>query len=601
VSDSTERAVGPKPKDREWEIAHYTGRLYKRARELLSKNPNYYRKADALEIELVKLCDRRDYKPPKWFTDQDRDDALRDAAERARKDFGADEIEARNGAAGAADGASAAKLPVINRYNKRLRELVAEGLEALAARNARSPQVFTRAGALARIRWIDDAAQIEVFDTDSLMLVLDESADWIRDDGTRHQKAEPHERAVRAMLKLPRYQLPSLRGIAHAPFFADGGRLVAAPGYDPASEIFLAPGELTALDKVPDRPSAEHVRMAADYLNGELLADFPFATGADRANAIGLLLTPFARPMIEGSVPFHVIDSPQVGTGKSLLAQVIHIVATGRSAPTGVAQFEQSEAHKAITAILLEAAPIVLLDNISRHLMSGPLAAALTGKVWTDRVLGQSKMVTVPNRAVWIATGNNLTLSSELRRRSVEIRIDAKLERPEERGDFRHKNLEAWARENRAALVHSALTLIQNWIALSQPAPALKPFGSFENWSHVIGGILSTAGIGDFLGNAESFRQRADPDATDWRQFIDEWAAAHGARPVTAVELAPIALGLIPRALGSGNERSQHTKLGFALKNRVGQIFGEWRIDNSDCRDAEGRARHGFRLMHAAA
>ena len=31
--------------------------------------PNYYRKPDALEIELVKLYDRRDYKPPKWFTD----------------------------------------------------------------------------------------------------------------------------------------------------------------------------------------------------------------------------------------------------------------------------------------------------------------------------------------------------------------------------------------------------------------------------------------------------------------------------------------------------------------------------------------------------
>ena len=124
------RAVGPKPKGREWEIAHYTGRLYKRARELLSKNPNYYRKPDALEIELVKLCDRRDYKPPKWFTDQDRDDALRDAVERARKDFGADEIQARKGAAGAADGAAAAELPVINRYNRRLRDLVDDSLES---------------------------------------------------------------------------------------------------------------------------------------------------------------------------------------------------------------------------------------------------------------------------------------------------------------------------------------------------------------------------------------------------------------------------------------------------------------------------------------
>lgn len=339
--------------------------------------------------------------------------------------------------------------------------------------------------------------------------------------------------------------------------------------------------------------------MAAGYLKGELLADFPFAGAADRTNAIGLLLTPFVRPMIEGRVPLYVIDSPQAGTGKSLLASIIHIVATGREAPTGVEQFDPGEAHKAITAILLEAPPIVLLDNVSRHLVSGPFAAALTAGRWKDRVLGQSKMVTVENRSVWIATGNNLTLSSELRRRAVEIRLDSKMERPEERSSFRHPELQAWARQNRPALVHSALTLIQNWIALGQRAPSLRPLGGFENWSRTIGGILSAAGLGDFLGNAETFRQRADLDATDWRRFIEEWAAKHGTTPVSTTELRPIAEGLIPQALGSGNERSQQTRLGFALKRRLGQVFAGWRIEDAECRDGEGRARNGFRLTHA--
>ncbi len=601
MSDSTERAVGPKPKDREWEIAHYTGRLYKRARELLSKNPNYYRKPDALEIELVKLCDRRDYKPPKWFTDQDRDDALRDAVERARKDFGADEIQARKGAAGAADGASAAELPVINRYNRRLRDLVDDSLKALAARNRKSAQVFDRDGTLARIKWTDRAAQIEVFVEHSLGLVLDEAANWIKDDGSKTQIAEPPPRVVRSILALPRYDFPNLRGIAHAPFFDAGGRLVAAPGYDSGSGIFLDPAGLAALDEVGERPSAEHVRMMAGYLTSELLDGFPFNAEADKANAIGLLLTPFARQMIEGQVPLHVIDSPQAGTGKSLLASVIHVVATGRNAPTGVERFDQSEAHKAITAILLEGPPIVLLDNVVRHLMSGPFSAALTAEVWTDRVLGQSKMVTVENRAIWIATGNNLTLSSELRRRAVGIRIDAKMERPEERTGFRHPDLRAWARENRAALVHSALTVIQNWIALGRPAPSVRPFGSFETWSHVIGGILSAAGIDHFLGNVESFRQRADADATDLRRFIEEWAAKHGTDPVATNELKPLAEGLIPHVLGSGNERSQQTRLGMALKKRIGQMFAGWRIEGAECRDAEGRPCNGFRLTRSTA
>jgi len=210
-------------------------------------------------------------------------------------------------------------------------------------------------------------------------------------------------------------------------------------------------------------------------------------------------------------------------------------------------------------------------------------------------------MVTVENRSVWIATGNNLTLATELRRRAVEIRLDAQRERPEERSDFRHPELQAWTRQNRPALVHSALTLIQNWIALGQPPPSLRPLGGFEQWSRIIGGILSAAGIADFLGNAETFRQRADLDATDWRRFIEEWAAAHGTDPVSTTELRPIAEGLIAHALGSGNEHSQQIKLGYALKKRVGQVFADWRIEDAEYRDAERRARHGFRLTRAAA
>jgi len=587
--------------DRETERAHFTDRLYRRSRELLSKGPNHYREPMALEIELVKLFERRDWKPPKWFERADRDRALQEAADRARKDFRADEIQYRPGAADGASGDRAAKLPIINRYNKRLRELVAESLDALVALNRRGAEIFQRSGALARIRYVEGAAEIDVLDPDSLTLVLDLAADWIHDTGQRHTKAEPHAGVVRSLLSLPSYELPSLRGIEHAPFFAAGARLVAKPGYDSGSGVFLESAGLAALDEVPERPSPEHVRMAVEYLRGELLHGFPFAGGADGANAIGLLLTPFVRPMIEGRVPLFAIDSPAPGTGKSLLASVIHIVATGREAPTGVEQFDPGEAVKAITAILLQAPPIVLLDNVARHLMSGPFAAVLTAASWTARVLGQSKMVTVENRSVWIATGNNLTLATELRRRAVEIRLDAQRERPEERSDFRHPELQAWTRQNRPALVHSALTLIQNWIALGQPPPSLRPLGGFEQWSRIIGGILSAAGIADFLGNAETFRQRADLDATDWRRFIEEWAAAHGTDPVSTTELRPIAEGLIAHALGSGNEHSQQIKLGYALKKRVGQVFADWRIEDAEYRDAERRARHGFRLTRAAA
>ena len=104
-------------------------------------------------------------------------------------------------------------------------------------------------------------------------------------------------------------------------------------------------------------------------------------------------------------------------------------------------------------------------------------------------------MVTVENRMIWMATGNNLTLSSELRRRTVEIRLDAKMERPEERTGFRHPDLKAWTRANRPALVYSCLVIIRNWFALGRGVMPLKLAYSFENWSRIIGGVLAAAQI----------------------------------------------------------------------------------------------------------
>jgi len=173
------------------------------------------------------------------------------------------------------------------------------------------------------------------------------------------------------------------------------------------------------------------------------------------------------------------------------------------------------------------------------------------------------------------------------------------MERPDERASFRHPDLKQWARGNRAALAHSALTLIQNWIALGQPPAPGKPLASFEGWWRVIGGILAAAGSEGFLANTERFRERADPDAKNWRRFIGEWAKQHGESPVTVSDLMAIAQGLIPESLGSGTERSQHTRLGRALTKREGQIFAGWRIEGAECRDADGRARNGFRLARA--
>src|SRR5437879_8990604 len=105
-----------------------------------------------------------------------------------------------------------------------------------------------------------------------------------------------------------------------------------------------------------------------------------------------------------------------------------------------------------IFAKLRSAPSVLLLDNIQHRLESGALSSAITSyPMWEDRVLGVSDIDRVPIQCTWIATGNNPTFSSEMTRRTIRIRLDAKIDRPWLREGprpgqrFRHADITGWA------------------------------------------------------------------------------------------------------------------------------------------------------------
>src|SRR5262249_51624808 len=155
------------------------------------------------------------------------------------------------------------------------------------------------------------------------------------------------------------------------------------------------------------------------------------------------------------------------------------------------------EFDKRATALLASATPMIVFDNVVR-LTSPALAAILTAPFWSGRVLKESKMISLPNRAIWLATGNNVELSDELVRRTVHIRLDAGTERPEERQGWRHPDLLGWAKANRADLVSACASIVQHWVddGMREGNASL---GRFESWAAVLGGILNSVGIEGFL------------------------------------------------------------------------------------------------------
>ncbi len=402
----------------------------------------------------------------------------------------------------------------------------------------------------------------------------------------------------RDMITLPDRRLPVLKGMIQTPVIHRDGTLHAKDGYDPESQLFVTmqDGLAVRLALVPRHPSARQRQDALAWLRYELLVDFPFAGPTDLAHALAMLLLPLVRHLIDGPTPLHLIEAPSPGTGKTLLASVVALLATGAElSPTAMPQSE-NEVRKKLTALLMTSPAMVLLDNLTTALDSESLAALLTGTSWSDRLLGQTRMVELPNLTLWIATANNPILSREMSRRAIRIRLNADEERPWLREGFRHNNLLAWLGTRRPEGLIALLTLVQVWIAEGCPAGTVG-LGSFDAWAQTIGGILSVAGVEGFLANRADEAEIMDPEEQDWETFIQVWLEQFGERLVSSRELLVLAqdsslLDFLPGRQGAASIQIRFAR---ALSSRRDRRYGPARICVQ--RDAHAKKNRYFRRV----
>lgn len=465
--------------------------------------------------------------------------------------------------------------PVIVAGDRQLRDITADALDALRAAND-PPEIFVRGGALARRKRDVTGFVMDTLGPAALRGRLARVADWVRTERQTPVQVSPPKDVVEDILSLPSWpQLPTLDRIVPAPVFTAEGDLLAEPGHHPHAGTWYEPAGLN-VPEIPHRPSGDDVARARHLLEVELLGDFPFVGPAERAHAMALVLLPFARALINGPTPLHGIEAPSAGTGKGLLAEVCTYIFTAGSTGALAADCRDGdEWRKRITATLMKGAEVVFLDNMLQRVDSGALASALTATRWSDRLLGSSRQIDLPVRCVWLLAANNPRYSTEIARRVVRIRMDARLERPESREGFRHPDLLAWVGEHRAELVHAALVLIQAWVAAGRP-PGTVTKGSYEAWARVMGGILDHAGIEGFLANRDELTDAADTELVPLRAFTAAWWDLYGEQPVRADQLFDlIEKEDLDLPLGDGNERSQKSKLGRLLKRNHGRTFAD--------------------------
>jgi len=383
--------------------------------------------------------------------------------------------------------------------------------------------------------------------------------------------------------------IPVLRRVVQFPFFMPDGTLSTTRGYQPDTMVWLHISGCHIPD-IPEKPTDEDLIIARTLLD-ELLIDFPFESPSSKAQVVGMMLLPLVRELIDGPTPLHMLTAPTPRTGKSLLNELTSVILTGQPPRLSTPPRNEEEWRKFLLAMILSGAAHVTLDNLSAKLDSGAFAELLMSKVHTDRILGVSQLGSGFNRALWVATGNNVELSGEIAERSVWIRVVPNVEFPGQRTGFKHR-LPEWAVDHRGELLGALLTMARAWFARGRPQFTKRTKGGFEQWCQTIGGILDVVGVEGFLENDREQIESADPEHQELAAFVTAWAAQHGVKPVTAGELAEMVgmHGLLETVLDLEGKtpKAQATALGLLARRMADRVFAGHKVV---CRDRKGYGR----------
>jgi len=345
-------------------------------------------------------------------------------------------------------------------------------------------------------------------------------------------------------------ELRPLAGFIEAPTITLDGRLIHEHGHDSETGLYQACAVIPGWSAPPAKPSADEAKAALDVLL-ELVQDFPFVAWEDRAAVVAGIITGLLRRVLPAA-PLLAVTAPTPGTGKTLIAETFAIIATGRRASVLSLGHDDAEAEKRLAGVLLAGDAVIALDNIERPLKGDLLCQVATQQFVRLRPLGASGMLSIPTHALMVATGNNLSIVGDLKRRVALIRMDSGQERPEQRTFSRDHLEDVFAR--RGELIRAALTIPLAYLAAGVPAiDGMHPLGGFEQWDRLVRRPLAWLGLPDPLKASEGLREQ-DPDLEGMRLLLGAWSDSFEDKPKTVAELmAAIAPGGEVNVVKRGN------------------------------------------------
>lgn len=325
-------------------------------------------------------------------------------------------------------------------------------------------------------------------------------------DGDPINISAPSMLSLHYMARHDLWRLPVLTGIVECPTLRSDGTVLSAHGYDPVSGLMLDTNGVV-FPEIPDQPSRANA-IAALKVVKELLCDFPFVDDASRSVGLSAILTSLVRRQLH-IAPVHGFDAPSISTGKSMLADVVSLITTGRPAAVMPLPANEDEAVKVWLSVLRAGDPVISIDNVDRPITGSTMCSIVTQPMFQARVLGASEMSIVPTNVMIMANGNNLIYAADMASRGLKARMDAGVENPDQRS-FKY-DLKKYIPEHRGEIVAAALTVVRGYFCAGRPFSATP--SRFSDWDKLVRGALLWCG---------------EVDPQDTRAAIDDLDPARG-------------------------------------------------------------------------
>lgn len=351
------------------------------------------------------------------------------------------------------------------------------------------------------------------------------AARWWRWDvrNAGYRPADPYQRVANTIVDAgDELGFSRLRARAACPQLLADGRIQGHGYHSDTGLLVDAPGNWPQPPETPTHDDA--VRALAELR--ELVRHYPWAGAGSESAALAAIITAVIRPTLPAA-PLIAVSAPLsgAGTGKSLLARAVAMIASGRGPTTMTWPAQPGEGAKRLDAVHLAGDPVIVIDNVSVALDDDGLCTALTEPARDIRELGSSRTTRVPMVALHLATGNALTIRGDLTRRTVMVHLDPRTDRPDQREI--PQDLLAECRERRGELVRAVHILLLAYQAAGEPDMGLAPMGDYRAWSRRVRAPLCWAGMPD-PGDTQEALRADDPQREARTAMLTAWHAAFG-------------------------------------------------------------------------